>query len=204
MEAGTGNPPPGAMPPGVPPPPQPRGRSPWGVVAIVAGACAVVGLVGVVILAAILLPVFAQARERARTASCRSNLVQLGTAMQMYTQDWDELLPPAEGWSDVVQPYVRNTGVLQCPSDDQFAHGYAYNSVLSGVNVGRIDSPAEAPMLFESTASDQEQANPLASFTPRHRRAGERQGHIVWVDGHVTLESAPPAPNAGGIPGTLD
>ncbi len=48
----------------------------------------------IAILAAILFPVFARAREKARTASCQSNLKQLGTAMLMYAQDYDEMFTP--------------------------------------------------------------------------------------------------------------
>ena len=48
----------------------------------------------IAILAAILFPVFARARENARRASCMSNLKQIGLAVMMYTQDYDEMLPP--------------------------------------------------------------------------------------------------------------
>src|SRR3954449_5967067 len=48
----------------------------------------------IAIMAAILFPVFAQAREQARKASCQSNLKQLGLGLAMYTQDYDETYPP--------------------------------------------------------------------------------------------------------------
>src|SRR5512132_453119 len=73
----------------------------------------------IAILAAILFPVFAQAREKARQATCSSNLNQIGKAMLMYTQDYDEVLPPYQtDWSTVViQPYIKNQQVVtQCPS----------------------------------------------------------------------------------------
>ena len=56
----------------------------------------------IAILAAILFPVFAQAREKARQASCMSNLKQVGTAVYMYNQDYDELMPRfrTAGWED--------------------------------------------------------------------------------------------------------
>ncbi|MCS6775728.1 MAG: DUF1559 domain-containing protein [Chloroherpetonaceae bacterium] len=90
----------------------------------------------IAILAAILFPVFAQAREKARQASCLSNVKQIGTAVYMYTQDYDEMLPRnayadpprvLEGphfvncstprWMDVIQPYVKNVQLFNCPSD---------------------------------------------------------------------------------------
>lgn len=81
----------------------------------------------IAILAAILFPVFARAREAARASSCRSNMKQLGTAIQMYTQDYDELYPgswygltgvaaDSYTWRIAVHPYVKNAGIHQCPS----------------------------------------------------------------------------------------
>ena len=79
----------------------------------------------IAILAAILFPVFAQAREKARQASCLSNLKQLGTAQMMYAQDYDETYPKAYhqtpqgdvGWYLLIQPYAKNTKIFRCPSD---------------------------------------------------------------------------------------
>lgn len=82
----------------------------------------------IAILAALLFPVFATAREKARQTSCLSNLKQLGAAMLMYAQDYDELFPPTVGreptdrtyfemsWMNRIQPYVKNLGVFVCPS----------------------------------------------------------------------------------------
>ncbi len=71
----------------------------------------------IAILAAILFPVFAQAREKARSISCLSNLKQLGTSLQMYVQDYDELFPYA-GWRSDGSPHV---GTLP---DGRTYHGY--------------------------------------------------------------------------------
>lgn len=79
----------------------------------------------VAILAGILFPVFAQAREKARQASCASNLRNLGAAMLMYAQDSDEQLPLAAyatagfdfvTWHELAEPYVRNRQIWLCPS----------------------------------------------------------------------------------------
>jgi prepilin-type N-terminal cleavage/methylation domain-containing protein/prepilin-type processing-associated H-X9-DG protein len=79
----------------------------------------------IAILAAILFPVFAQAREKARSASCLSNLKQVGMATRMYTQDYDDVLVPSylynstttwQWWYDLLQPYVKNQDVFVCPS----------------------------------------------------------------------------------------
>jgi prepilin-type N-terminal cleavage/methylation domain-containing protein/prepilin-type processing-associated H-X9-DG protein len=79
----------------------------------------------IAILAAILFPVFAQAREKARASACLSNLKQVGMATRMYTQDYDEVLVPSylynssttwEWWFTLLQPYVKNQDVFVCPS----------------------------------------------------------------------------------------
>ena len=84
----------------------------------------------IAILAAILFPVFARARENARRSSCQSNLKQIGLGLIQYTQDYDEINAPnvtALGttpatyrvWPDLVQPYVKSTQVFSCPSDSR-------------------------------------------------------------------------------------
>ena len=97
----------------------------------------------IAILAAILFPVFARAREKARQSTCTSNLKQIGLAIRMYSQDYDETFPnskiagmtsnysepaisnimiPVEryygGWPTLMAPYVKNTQLFWCPSDN--------------------------------------------------------------------------------------
>jgi prepilin-type N-terminal cleavage/methylation domain-containing protein len=82
----------------------------------------------IAILAAILFPVFAQARSKARQAGCLSNQKQIGTGIMMYAQDYDERLPACHswgfGWTPAVQgryiqhltaPYVKNEPIWFCP-----------------------------------------------------------------------------------------
>lgn len=81
----------------------------------------------IAILAAILFPVFAQAREKARQTSCLSNMKQLGLGLNMYAQDYDGTLSQTSWevgklkakvhWSYLVQPYVKNDQIFVCPSD---------------------------------------------------------------------------------------
>jgi prepilin-type N-terminal cleavage/methylation domain-containing protein/prepilin-type processing-associated H-X9-DG protein len=88
----------------------------------------------IAILAAMLFPVFAQAREKARQASCQSNLKQLGLAFTSYAQDYDETLPTTwsneptaavKSWDRAIQPYVgvrvasynNDPTIFRCPSD---------------------------------------------------------------------------------------
>jgi prepilin-type N-terminal cleavage/methylation domain-containing protein/prepilin-type processing-associated H-X9-DG protein len=77
----------------------------------------------IAILAAILFPVFAQARGKARAISCLSNMKQLGTSFMMYVQDYDETFPLGvqedwnNSWPTAVQPYVKSLGIFRCPDD---------------------------------------------------------------------------------------
>jgi len=75
----------------------------------------------IAILAAILFPVFAKAREKARQSSCLSNAKQLATGLLSYVQDYDEMLPKCSMgngsyFADLLYPYVKNSQVFLCPS----------------------------------------------------------------------------------------
>jgi prepilin-type N-terminal cleavage/methylation domain-containing protein/prepilin-type processing-associated H-X9-DG protein len=79
----------------------------------------------IALLAAILFPVFARARENARRASCQSNVKQLLLGMMQYTQDYDERVPiPANAlygttWHGGIYPYVKSSQIYRCPSDSE-------------------------------------------------------------------------------------
>jgi prepilin-type N-terminal cleavage/methylation domain-containing protein/prepilin-type processing-associated H-X9-DG protein len=75
----------------------------------------------IAILASILFPVFARARENARRASCQSNLKQIGLGIMQYTQDYDERMPQVYSnsiaWHANIQPYVKSVDLFRCPSN---------------------------------------------------------------------------------------
>ncbi len=89
----------------------------------------------IAILAAILFPVFARARENARKSSCMSNLKQIGLGMLQYSQDYDEKMVHKQygaedyssvsagnyKWMDAIFPYVKSEQIFVCPSDSPFA-----------------------------------------------------------------------------------
>jgi prepilin-type N-terminal cleavage/methylation domain-containing protein/prepilin-type processing-associated H-X9-DG protein len=110
----------------------------------------------IAILAAILFPVFAKAREKARQASCLSNLKQLGLAFMQYAQDYDERFPPSTGgyestsikWWDRIYPYVKNNQVYSCPS----ASGAGAGKVTYNMNVNLAyygDTPSSVHTIGE-------------------------------------------------------
>jgi prepilin-type N-terminal cleavage/methylation domain-containing protein/prepilin-type processing-associated H-X9-DG protein len=116
----------------------------------------------IAILAAILFPVFARARENARRASCQSNLKQISLGMMQYTQDFDEYYPLTQAgpddatrrlntWRSQIFPYVKSTQIFECPSnplnttftndnDAPTAFKISYNSNRWGV-IGDGGSP---------------------------------------------------------------
>ncbi|MEN6546711.1 MAG: DUF1559 domain-containing protein [Armatimonadia bacterium] len=84
----------------------------------------------IAILAAILFPVFAKAREKARQSSCLSNVKQLALGVLQYCQDYDEKTPRSDcigldagvNWDISVMPYIKNYQVMQCPSEPTICH----------------------------------------------------------------------------------
>ena len=128
----------------------------------------------IAILAAILFPVFARAREKARQSSCLSNVKQLMVGVMMYAQDYDEMLPgyhfadaPSanDQWYEVIEPYIKNTQVFICPSDqNETPTGYGWNfrfvsygthssSSIVGdpiTSLGAIKYPAETIIMADS------------------------------------------------------
>jgi len=118
----------------------------------------------IAILAAILFPVFARAREKARQTSCTSNLKQVNLGLQMYVQDYDEKLPTSGGtpcnsddgrvYNDVtmlppwlqIQPYVKNFDLFTCPSHN---NGPCRNQSTAHFRVNQQIDLGRAPASFQ-------------------------------------------------------
>jgi prepilin-type N-terminal cleavage/methylation domain-containing protein len=102
----------------------------------------VVAIIG--LLAAILFPVFARARENARRASCASNLKQIGLGLMQYIQDYDEAYP-FKTWAKDVEPYIKDTQVYNDPSGNRYNNGVyvaKYPAYIGySMNLGKGDAP---------------------------------------------------------------
>ena len=112
----------------------------------------------IAILAAVLFPAFAKAREAARRSSCASNLKQISIGLMQYTQEYDEKTVPitADGysWMQLLQPYIKSTQLFLCPSDSNpavISGGYtaSYNGVapfhtsyLYNAQMGNLAGPS--------------------------------------------------------------
>jgi prepilin-type N-terminal cleavage/methylation domain-containing protein len=136
------------------------------------------------ILASILFPVFAQARENARRASCQSNLHQLGLAMLAYSEDYDEQMVYGTqgttggsggtigvGWAGALYSYVKSRNVYSCPDDSEgtgtngsgaitYPLSYGYNLSLAITSLGGLGSPSSTVMLYETTGCDTDMTIP--------------------------------------------
>jgi len=105
------------------------------------------------ILASILFPVFARAREKGRQAACVSNIHQLCMAFQMYAQDFDEIVTPGalgtDMWHDLIYPYTHNRQIYVCPSRKDRQMGYAVNNLVAGDSEGTMFDPAVKILLMD-------------------------------------------------------
>jgi len=166
----------------------------------------------IAILAAILFPVFARAREKARQSSCSSNLKQLGIAFLSYVQDYDEVFPrhcTSAGssnicWAYLIAPYTKNAQLYVCPSwGGSISYGYNMNS-LDIRRLGQIQYPANLIMLADSRKKRQTDGGLNAVAFLNHNMNGGGCGwsgcnaadsclseihnegaNICFVDGHV-------------------
>jgi prepilin-type N-terminal cleavage/methylation domain-containing protein/prepilin-type processing-associated H-X9-DG protein len=103
----------------------------------------------IAILAAILFPVFARAREKARMTTCTSNQRQIAATIQMWSQDHEETLPSAQSvWADIkVDP-----GVLVCPTAGKnIPNGYCYYRKVAGTSMGEASDPASQIVTMDGT-----------------------------------------------------
>jgi len=106
----------------------------------------------IAILAAILFPVFAKAREKARQITCTSNMKQMGLAYFQYVSDYDQTYPPVPNWKSQLQPYIKTTKINVCPSrpDLPWYYGQGYNIGCSAPFVQGLPMQSEAVIVSPS------------------------------------------------------
>jgi prepilin-type N-terminal cleavage/methylation domain-containing protein/prepilin-type processing-associated H-X9-DG protein len=182
----------------------------------------------IAILAAILFPVFARAREKARATSCLNNCKQMGLASQMYSSDYDgTIMKSSDGsryWAHRMQPYIKNQQIFICPSSD----GPSYTQASLGTSYGmnrrialhgdsraykeeEIKYPAETLLIADAdwTRSKTDYKTPNcwridngrhpSYFIPARHNGG---ANIVYVDGHAKwhpIQLDPDSPYIGPV-----
>jgi prepilin-type N-terminal cleavage/methylation domain-containing protein/prepilin-type processing-associated H-X9-DG protein len=165
----------------------------------------VIGIIGV--LAAIILPAMRSAREKGRTTKCKSNLRQIGLALEMYTTEFNGLLPheddknPANScWYFLIDPYLETQGledvdindVKMCPgvrkSKDAREESYRMNSMLETGeepfrNVATLLRPSATVCIFDGETGGERLKfkGKDEDFSRRHQRGG----NILFLDWHV-------------------
>ncbi len=149
------------------------------------------------LLAALLFPGFASAREKARASSCLSNYRQVAVAIQMYAQDNDDKTPANGGsFSGLIQdsvPYIHNATVFTCPDDDDIEEegrtgSYRVPSLYQGkpLSCGWINPYVAGEVTTSSNttlAYEAEQDFTQSPITPTYRHNGGTQ--MLFFDGHA-------------------
>ncbi len=160
----------------------------------------------IAILAAILFPVFGQARERARMTTCLSNTKQIGLGIMQYTQDYDDILPvvgvSAQGrgsWMVQIYPYLKSTQIFNCPSfgdagfvpirgaagslNTSYGWNWNLNSVpplgISGYALSALQNPSETVIVGDNGITDGTTLQPafaMFSIDPRGITSGQNLG----------------------------
>ncbi len=169
----------------------------------------------IAILAAILFPVFARAREKARQTSCLSNMKQITLGINMYIQDYDNTMPsqfgavvtgnaPHSFGYNLFMPYIKNAQIWLCPSDSthncaqestadytsSWDQSYNFNTNVCDYNMtlSDIDKPSETPLILEGKDRNQTWGQPRwSSYLAAY---GDFDRHndganLSYVDGHA-------------------
>jgi prepilin-type N-terminal cleavage/methylation domain-containing protein len=156
----------------------------------------------IAILAAILLPVFASARENARKSSCQNNLKQLGIAVIAYTEDYDELTPGGAGnynWDNQMYSYIKSSGVFKCPDDASnppasgLLNSYAWNNNAAyETNLSRLSYPANTFAIVEYQAALMA-GNPTGQSAPNGNLGVGTGASVSATAGTAAVLAAAPA-----------
>jgi len=167
----------------------------------------------IAILAAILFPVFARARERARRTACQSNMKQIALAHIQYTHDWDGYFMPEQytdyfwtgmkdkssrwtGWEkSPLYNYVRTKQIGPCPSepDQDWPTNYAWSLKIAGWNESDVKYPAQVVAFNEIWAYHMNKYSYCDETKYGWDKAGPcgtwnigNEANLAFVDGHVT------------------
>ncbi|MBW3622734.1 MAG: DUF1559 domain-containing protein [Armatimonadetes bacterium] len=169
----------------------------------------------IAILAAILFPVFAKARERARQTSCTNNEKQIGIGVTLYMQEWDDTYPIAihkeddapHAWVEQLYRYVKTRDLNKCPSDSGFDEepthttSYFMNVYFNG-GLTMADVPEPARTIYMGESSDLRKGDhyhPMLGIarmkeelsTARHNGGANylfADSHVKWMKFEPTIE----------------
>jgi len=147
----------------------------------------------IAILAAILFPVFARAREKARQTQCISNQRQIALACLMYAQENDEKMPPTSTvWTGINVP----NAILVCPDKLSLANGYVYTNYWGGKSLGEMPNASAAVILGDGAMVTVVDSTHFANvaYVKRDYSPTRHAGKLIvaYADSHVILRSGAP------------
>jgi len=160
----------------------------------------------IAILAAILFPAFARARENARRSACQSNLKQIGLGLMQYTQDYDEALPfgnvsaAPSLWVNSIAPYIKSAQLFDCPSragtkhvQDDITKSGSYS--INGAAASGVPTPIiKLAQLVTPSTTAWVGDNQIGMTRPAPRGDSTNNPNETWVIGFR------PAPDTGFFP----
>jgi prepilin-type N-terminal cleavage/methylation domain-containing protein/prepilin-type processing-associated H-X9-DG protein len=155
----------------------------------------------IAILAAILFPVFARAREQARKSACLSNAKQIATAMMMYAQDYDETLvlryvnAGKGSWKDSIEPYLKSADIYRCPSNPAASRPDALGKYPGGYAMWLPDPPIAVNMVGGAYPQ------PMASIAYPANALIVLEHSYKWPDTGPYLQYNEPAKDPNALPG---
>ena len=140
-----------------------------------------VSLVLIPIFIAMMLPALAQAKQKAQTINCMSNMKQLAVGVRIYSADNKDQFPPAATWCDAIKAYVGTEKIFKCVAANSGSRcDYAFNAKLSGMDEGKINP--NTVMIFESDGDwNANGGSELMIRKPRHGRVFV----VAFADGSV-------------------
>ena len=152
----------------------------------------------IAILAAILFPVFARARENARRSSCQSNMKNIALGFKQYIQDYDEKYPAKDSWTTAIFTYTKSDQVLRCPSAGNTEAtvaskiDYLYNEGLHVAKESRIE--ATAVTVLNAEAARGVASSGAAATAPTRHFDGSNysfvDGHVKWLKPAAVIATA--------------
>lgn len=157
-----------------PPAPKKNNTVLWVILILVVGGLCFGG----VILAAILFPVFSQARFAAQRTECLSNMKQVGIAHLIYSADNNDRFPLGPNWAQATAKYVSNMDAMRCPiaakEHGPSAVGFGFNREMAGVDIVKITDVPHTILLFESQVVGRGFVGEKADLVepPRHQKGG--------------------------------
>lgn len=136
------------------------------------------------VMAAMLLPALARAKQRAQSINCMNNVKQINLALIMYANDHKDTLPPANQWCDLIKPYTGgSTTMMHCPAEPPGRCTYALNSSLSNKKTTELpQSPATTVLVFSSADGWNTAGGPGSVVSHNH---DNRFVIVGFADGHT-------------------